>query len=400
MVTSTTSPEIEPVARLATLDAFRGFIMLLLMAEVLQLAEVARAFPDSAIWAFLGFHQSHVEWAGLSLHDLIQPGFSFLVGVALPFAVAARERKGQSRVHIVAHAFKRAAILILLGLFLRSIGKPLTYFTLEDTLTQIGLGYGVLVLLGWQGARVRWIAVAAILIAYWLFFALHALPAPSFDPASVGVPKDWTHGLSGFAAHWNKNANAAHAFDIWFLNLFPREQSFAFNDGGYQTLNFIPTLATMILGAIAADVLRADTRPWEKVKWLVIAGAIGILGGAALGWIGLCPVVKRIWTPSWVLVSGGFCAWILAVLYTLIDWWGWRRWAFPLLVIGMNSIAAYVLTEVLREPLRDLFKAHIGLLTMKFVGATEQPVLSGALVLAILWMVLLHMYRRGIFLKV
>jgi heparan-alpha-glucosaminide N-acetyltransferase len=290
--------------------------------------------------------------------------------------------------------------LILLGFFLRSIGKPLTYFTFEDTLTQIGLGYGLLVLFGWRGRRDLWIAVATILIAYWLVFALHALPAPDFDPATVGVPKDWPHRLSGFAAHWNKNTNAAHAFDIWFLNLFPREHRFAFNDGGYQTLNFIPTLATMILGVIAADVLRADSTPWEKVKWLGIAGAVGLVAGTAIGWIGICPVVKRIWSPTWVLVSGGYCAWILASLYTLIDWQGWRRLAFPLLVIGMNSIAAYILTEVLREPLRDLFKAHIGLLTSPFIGKAVQPVLSGALVLAILWAILLHLYRRGLFLKV
>jgi heparan-alpha-glucosaminide N-acetyltransferase len=400
MTTTTTPPQIAPVARLATLDAFRGFVMLLMMAEVMQLADVAHALPNSRILAFLGFHQAHIEWVGLSLHDLIQPGFSFLVGAALPFSIAARERQMQSEVRIVVHAFKRAAILILLGFFLRSIGKPLTYFTFEDTLTQIGLGYGLLVLFGWQSRRVLWIAVATILIAYWLLFALHPLPAAGFDTTTVGVPKDWPHSLSGFAAHWNKNTNAAHAFDVWFLNLFPREQRFAFNEGGYQTLNFIPTIATMLLGAIAADVLRADTSPAEKVKWFAIAGAVGIFVGTALGWLGICPVVKRIWTPSWVLVSGGFCAWILALLYALIDWRGWRGWAFPLLVVGTNSIAAYVLTEVLREPLRDLFKAHIGLLTIPLTGTAVQPVLSGLLVLALLFAILLAMYRRSIFLKV
>jgi heparan-alpha-glucosaminide N-acetyltransferase len=400
MTTSTPPTKVAPVARLATLDAFRGLIMLLMMAEVMQFAEVARAWPESRLWAFLGFHQSHVEWVGLSLHDLIQPAFSFLVGAALPFSIAARERQGQSEVRIVAHAFKRAAILILVGFFLRSIGKPLTYFTFEDTLTQIGLGYGFLVLLGWQSRRTLWIAVGTILMAYWLFFALQSWPATDFDTATVGVPKEWAHRLTGFAAHWSKNANAAHAFDVWFLNLFPREQRFNFNDGGYQTLNFIPTLATMLLGALAADVLRSNKEPLEKVKWLCVAGTVGIVAGLVVGWLGICPVVKRIWTPTWVLVSGGFCAWILAILFALIDWQSWRRWAFPLLVIGTNSIAAYVLTEVLREPLRDLFKAHVGLLTIPFVGPAVQPVLSGALVLAILWAILLHMHRRGIFVKV
>lgn len=374
--------------------------MLLMMAEVLQLAEVASAVKTSAFWNWLGHHQSHVEWAGLSLHDLIQPSFCFLVGAALPYSIASRERQGMNEVGIVLRALKRAFILILIGIFLRSIGKPLTYFTFEDTLTQIGLGYGFLVLLGWQGQRVLWIVFGLILIAYWFAFALHPLPAPGFDPATVGIAKDWAHGPTGFAARWGKNTNFAAHFDVWFLNLFPREQPFVFNDGGYTTLNFIPTLATMILGVIAADVLRSSMRHWEKVRWFLIYGAGGIVLGAVLGWLGICPVVKRIWTPTWVLVSGGFCLWILAALYASLDWHGWRRWAFPLLVIGMNPIAAYVLTEVLRDPLRDLFKAHIGLVTLPLVGAPYQPVLSGALVLAILWSILFWMYRRGVFLKV
>ncbi len=402
MATAPTTDTTFPTAgqRLATLDAYRGFVMLLMMAEVLQFSEVAGALKTSGLWNWLSHHQSHVEWAGLSLHDLIQPSFSFLVGAALPYSIASRERQGQGEISIVLHAFKRALILILLGFFLRSIGKPLTYFTFEDTLTQIGLGYGFLVLLGWQSQRVLWAVFGLILIAYWFAFAMHHLSAAGFDPATVGVAKDWTHGPTGFAAHWGKNINFASQFDVWFLNLFPREQPFKFNDGGYATLNFIPTLATMILGVIAANVLRSGATHWEKVRWFLVAGAAGIMLGALIGWLGICPVVKRIWTPTWVLVSGGFCFWLLAAFYTVLDWQGWQRWAFPLLVIGMNSIAAYVLTDVLREPLRDLFKAHIGLATSWLVGAAYQPLLSGAVVLAMLWVILLWMYRRKVFLKV
>src|SRR5215203_626557 len=83
--------------RLGSIDAYRGFVMLLMMAEVLHLAAVAAKLPDSAFWKFLAHHQTHVTWAGCSLHDLIQPSFSFLVGVSLPFSIASRVAKGQSR---------------------------------------------------------------------------------------------------------------------------------------------------------------------------------------------------------------------------------------------------------------------------------------------------------------
>ena len=122
--------------------------MFLMMAEVLELAKVAAAAHGNPVWDFLAFHQTHALWSGCSLHDLIQPSFSFLVGAALPFSLAGRAAKGQKLGGMLAHAAWRSLLLIALGIFLRSIGKPRTYFTFEDTLTQIGLGYFFLFLLG------------------------------------------------------------------------------------------------------------------------------------------------------------------------------------------------------------------------------------------------------------
>src|SRR5437667_9232736 len=144
--------------RLASMDAYRGMVMLLMMGEVLEFSRVSRAVPGSAFWKFLSYHQSHVAWVGCSLHDMIQPSFSFLVGVALPFSLARRAAEGQPQWHRTLHAFGRALILILLGVFLRSIGRDQTYWTFEDTLTQIGLGYGFLYLLGLRSLRVQWSA--------------------------------------------------------------------------------------------------------------------------------------------------------------------------------------------------------------------------------------------------
>jgi heparan-alpha-glucosaminide N-acetyltransferase len=388
------------VLRLSSLDAYRGFVMFLMMAEVLHLSRVSRAVPDSGFWRFLAWHQSHVEWIGCSLHDLIQPSFSFLVGVALPYSLAARQKLGQTKAQMVRHAFQRALILICLGIFLRSVNRPLTYFTFEDTLTQIGLGYGFLFLLGWQSVRVQWLALGVILVAYWLAFALFPLPPADFNLAYVGVPPDWPHWLTGFAAHWNKNTNFAAWFDYWFLNLFPREKPFVFNGGGYLTLSFIPTLGTMILGLLAGGVLRNERPAWDKVKWFVAAGLIGLASGWLLGWLGLCPVVKRIWTPSWVLFSGGWCFLLLAAFYWLIDLKGHKRWAFPLLVIGMNSIAAYCIAELWGGFMTGALKRHLGQNTFKLLGEAYEPFLLGLGVLAIYWLMLFWMYRKKIFLRI
>ena len=171
---------------------------------------------------------------------------------------------------MMGHAVWRALLLILLGVFLRSTGQntTATNWTFEDTLTQIGLGYVFLFALGFRPMRDQWIALGAILVGYWAWFASRPLPDAAFDYAQVGVPKAWleTHGLSDFAAHWQKNSNAAWAFDTWFMNLFPREKPFLFNRGGYSTLSFIPTLGTMLLGLMAGNVLRSARDPLGKIR--------------------------------------------------------------------------------------------------------------------------------------
>ncbi len=389
-------------ARLSSVDAYRGWVMLLMMAEVLRLREVSAALPDSGLWKFLSWQQTHVEWVGASLHDLIQPSFSFLVGVALPFSIARRVSNGESQRRMTWHAVWRSLLLILLGVFLRSTARGQTYWTFEDTLTQIGLGYSFLFFLGFRPARDQWIALGVILAGYWAAFALWPLLGPNFDYARVGVAKDWLeqHGLTGFARHWQKNTDFARTFDTWFLNLFPRESPFVFNKGGYATLSFIPTLGTMILGLMAGNVLRSERPAAGKIRWFAIAGLVGLAAGAALGWLGLCPVVKRIWTPSWTLFSGGWCFVLLAGFYYLIDVMGHRRWAFPLVVIGVNSIAAYVIAHLFEAFLAKNLVTHLGAGGFLVFGVAYEPLLRGLAVLFIMWLLLWWMHRRKIFLKI
>mgnify|MGYP000365604876 CR=1 FL=1 len=386
--------------RVASVDAYRGFVMLLMLGEVLALGSVAAALPDSDFWAFLARQQSHAPWVGCTLHDLIQPSFSFLVGVAVPFSIANRLARGASVGGLFGHALWRALVLVGLGIFLRSIGHQQTNFTFEDTLTQIGLGYAFLFALAWTSPKVQWSALAFILASYWLAFALYPLPGPDFDWAKAGVAADWSHNLPGFAAHWNKNTNLAWAFDRWFLNLFPRPTEFTHNTGGYATLSFIPTLGTMILGLLAGGWLRRLPATGDRVRLFALLGLAGLALGGLLGWLGVCPVVKRIWTPSWVLFSGGWCFLLLAGFCAVVEGLGWKAAAFPLVVVGTNSIAAYCSEWLAVDFIRDAFNTHLGADFFRFLGAPYEPLLRGLAVLAVIWLILLWMYRRKIFLKI
>jgi heparan-alpha-glucosaminide N-acetyltransferase len=390
-----------PVAgRLASLDAYRGFVMFLMLAEVLRLAAVAARVPGSAFWNFVAFHQTHAPWAGCSLHDLIQPSFSFMVGVAVPFSMASRVARGQTKPFMVLHAFWRALVLVALGIFLRSIGRDHTYFTFEDTLSQIGLGYAVLFLLGLRPTRDAWIALGAILVGYWAAFALYPLPGPGFDWKAAGVTPDWAYNYQGFAAHWNKNTNLAWAFDTWFLNLFPPRGWFTFNGGGYATLSFIPTLGTMILGLVAGRLMRSDRRAANKLVWLLTWGVITLAAGWALDATGVCPSVKRIWTPSWTLFSGGWCFLLLAAFYVVVDLGRMARLAMPLVVIGMNSIAAYLIAHLFEGFVRDALRRHLGRAAFAAFGDAYEPFVLGACILLIYWLMLFWMYRRRVFLRI
>jgi heparan-alpha-glucosaminide N-acetyltransferase len=386
--------------RLVSLDAFRGTIMLLMLNEATRLPLVARSFPHSAIWAFIAYNTEHVDWQGCSLHDLIQPGFSFLVGAAMPFSIASRAAKGQGFWELLGHAVWRALVLIVLGILLRSIHHGQTYFTFEDTLTQIGLGYVFLFLLAFTRVRTQVIVILMILIAFWGAFALYPAPGPNFDYARVGVPQNWEHNYTGFLSHFNKNSNLSWAFDVWFLNLFPRETPFVYNEGGWSTLSFIPTLATMILGLLTGEWLKSTKSKDEKLRGLVIAGVGLVLAGLVFQWAGICPIVKRVWTSSYTLYSGGLVILMLAGFYALTDWKGWKRWTFPLIVVGTNSIAIYVMSWTMEDFIRSALQTNMGKVISALVSPALLPVAYGLGVMLVFWTILFWMYRRKIFLKI
>jgi predicted acyltransferase len=388
----------EKSARLVSLDAYRGFIMLAMASSGFALPRVAKSFPGHPVWEFLAGQADHVAWVGCSFWDLIQPSFLFMVGVAMPYSYLSRKARGASDRQIWFHTLYRAVVLVLLGIFLSSNWDRRTHFTFVNVLSQIGLGYAFVFLLLGRGLKVQLGALAAILVGYWLWFFLFPLPGPNFDYASVGWSQDW-QGLPGWFAHWDKNTNAAAWFDSWFLPLFPPadpNKPYRFNAGGYQTLNFIPSMGTMLLGLMAGELLQSRRDGRYKFLVLVAAGAVCL----GLGWLAgqlVCPLVKRIWTPSWTLFSSGWTFWLLAGFYWLIDLRGWRRWAFPLVVVGMNSIAMYCMAQLLKPWVGDTLKRHLG--PGLFEG-TYGPIVQSAAVLFSFWLVCLWMVRRKLFLRI
>jgi predicted acyltransferase len=165
------------------------------------------------------------------------------------------------------------------------------------------------------------------------------------------------------------------------------------------TLSFIPTLGTMLLGLIAGVWIRESQPKFPMMRFL-LAGIAGLALGLALHYSHLCPVVKRIWTPSWTIFSGGICFLFLAGFAWIIEVKGYRKWSFPLIVVGMNSIAAYCIAHFFEGFLSSSLRIHLGANFFRFAGGGLEPLLQGMAILFLYWMILLWMYRRKLFLKI
>jgi predicted acyltransferase len=386
--------------RLYSLDAFRGAVMLLLIFFDGPNGDWRRPIAEAhenLPWVAPALRQfEHVEWAGLALWDMIQPGFMFAVGASLALSYAARVQRGQSYWRMFGHAVYRALLLILLGVFLRSVHRDSTNWTLEDVVTQIGLGYVPLFLLCRRGWKIQLSVAAGVLIGYWALFAFWPPPDAAYDYAAVNGQAYY----EGFQAHWNKNAHPAHYFDQWLLNLFPRQEPFVANGGGYTTLNFVPSLATMILGLVCGELLGGSQTVRRKLLWLLTGGISCLMLGLALHYGGVCPNVKKLWTPSFALVSAGVCMLTLAPMVAVIDAAGWRRWAFPAIVVGQNSIAAYAMIHLIAQWTLDALHRHLGAGLFASAGEPQRQLVENLAVGAIIWLICYWMYRRRIFLRI
>ena len=403
--------------RLASLDAYRGLIMLLLMSGGFGIGAFA-ALPESdPVWRTLdrevaqqvAFHFEHPPWRsrfgllGVSLWDLIQPAFMLMVGVSVPFSLVARRRRGETTAKIWTHTIVRCVILVLLGVFLRSVGYSSTRWEFVNVLAQIGLGYWVVVLLAKQKPAVVFTVAALILTAYGLLF--YVTPAPEdYDFAANGAVEGSV--FDGLARGWSMNGNLAHRFDVWLLNLFERPDGLAYvgNPGGYQTLNFVPSIATMLIGLVCGQILLRPQPHSRRLLKLAAIAAVTLSLGVVLD-VTCCPIVKRIWTPSWTLYSAGWTVGMLAVFYLLCDVARGRSLFLPLIVIGMNSLLMYLLGQLADDWTAEQIRTHLsGLLALLTPdGWTWErwvALCTPFLVVGAFWLLAAYLYRLRIFLRI
>ena len=392
---STPSGSVPLPERLVSLDAFRGLTMLFMASSGFGIAQIAKAHPDSSFWELLRYNTSHAAWIGGGAWDMIQPAFMFMVGMALPFSTSRRAADGQDQRKLFLHTLWRAFVLVALGVFLSTSAGSRPNFIFTNVLAQIGLGYVFLTLLVGKGWKLQADAIGVISIATWAAFVLTPVAGAGTDFKALGVTEEGQI-LDGLWAHWNMNANFAAAFDQWFLNLFPREKPFVFNSGGYQTLNFVPALITMILGLMAGENLRSGKTSGEKLNWLLKAGVLCLVFALVTGTT-LCPVIKRLWTPSWAFYSGAVVLWTFALFYWVIDIKGHKAWTFPLVVVGMNSIAIYVAYQLTAGWIRSIGKTW---LNIGSYGGEWSAFFSSLWVLTVLWTFCWWLWKRKVFIRI
>jgi heparan-alpha-glucosaminide N-acetyltransferase len=430
--------------RLISLDAFRGFVMLAMVSDDFGLPRVAEKFPDSPLWQWIGYQFSHVQYTGCAAWDLIQPSFMFIVGVAMPYSYAKRLERGDSKASVARHVLFRAIFLTLLGVFLRSNGREQTNFTFEDVVSQLGLGYAFVYLTLGRGMKAQLGAALAILAGYWAWFFFTPLPNPIPD----GIPPDWqqfpfvgpgksppsdvypfySEFWANIAQQWNKHVNPAGMSERWLLNQFPRPEPFQFNGGGYQTLNFVPSMATTIFGVMTGEYLRSADSVGRKALTLLATGAICLVLGMALDgtiWPGggmqwtFCPIVKKIWTPTWAIFSTGWVLWSLAAFLWIVDGWGFKRLVFPFVVVGLNPLTMYIMHWLIDGWVNRTLWTHsrtvaqwLGYNLNEIVATGEAapagdggwvtylPIIERVAVTFVLWLFCLWLYRRKIFVRV
>ena len=419
--------------RLTSLDTFRGLIMCALAISGFRFATTAQRLgygPETEVsswtvsswtghvWQWLGFHTSHPFWnsqfwvVGVSFWDLIQPSFMFMVGVSMPYSYGSRAEKGDSKWRLAGHAIVRSFVLILLGVFLQTqyVGLESKWPTV-NVLSQIGFGYFfVYLMLHWRFIT-QIISSIVVLAAYWAWYSLYPTPEP-LPPEAMKSIADFSV-LDGFSLPFAHNVGPALHLDLWLFNLLPHSEPVLANSGGYATLNFIPSMITMLFGVMAGTLLRSYRTPSKKVKTLLAGGLVCMLIAVALSFT-VCPIVKKIWTPSWTLFSGAWVLWFLAALYWIIDVQGWRRWTFPLVIVGMNSLVMYLLGMTLRgwvagryqtyladEWLRTWAAENVGTqIPEELFAGTYGATIQVIAVFAVFWLFCYYLYRNKLFFRI
>jgi predicted acyltransferase len=374
--------------RVVSVDALRGFDMFWIAggreAVLASVTLIANPVPK-----WVSYNLSHPAWIGFSAWDLIMPLFLFIVGVAMPFSFGKQVAEGRTKGQLYRKILRRTVLLFFLGIVAQGHLLDFKLDTLHlycNTLQAIACGYLIGSLLLLELPRIGQILVTVgLLVAYWALLAL--VPYPG-----------------GEAGMLKPENNLALYIDRLLLGRFEDKSTYTW------ILSGLGFAATTMLGVFGGQLLRSKASPWMKVFWLILLGALCLVLGGIWGfWLPSIaaessplvqhlslPIIKHLWTSSLVLWAGGWSFLLLALFYALIDGIGWRRWAYPLVVLGANAITVYMAWHLI--DFRDISNPIVG-------GLAEQlgpygEVLKSLGALAAVWLIAWAMYRKRIFIRI
>ncbi len=360
-----------PAQRLMCVDALRGFDMLWIIGG----AEVVIALSKAQGMGFLGGIEVnfHHAWGQFHFWDIIMPLFLFIVGVVMPFSFSKRLAHGDSKKRIYKHVLRRVVVLYILGLI--ASGHLLAFDLSKlhlwtDTLHAIAFGYLVSSILFLE-FKVKWqIGIPiALMFVYWGVMALIPIPGQG-------------------AGLYEPQRNLALYVDDLVLGHFQE------GEGWTYILTNMTFVGSVMLGVLAGEVLLTNLKPMRKAGLLALIGAGCIVAGLVWGiWF---PIIHHLWTSSLVLYAGGWSCLLLSLFYLVIDVWGYKKWSFFFVVIGMNAIAVYVATHLFDFKL--IGNVFVGGLA-KYLGSWSDFTREAA-ALAVVWLILYWMYRQKTFIKI
>jgi heparan-alpha-glucosaminide N-acetyltransferase len=355
-------PKPSAQQRYLALDAYRGFIMLILVSGGFGLAALARLNPA---FGGMAYQTDHAPWEWITFWDLIQPAFMFMVGVAMPFALARRIEQGATRRQLFWHVVSRSFRLILMSQILGSISGGRLHFQLINVLAQIGITYFLCYLI--MQLKFRWQAgiAALLLIGHWALF--------------VAFP-----GTEG--PFMSKTTNIGAVIDTFVFG-HP-------NPGYWTTINFITSTVTTLFGLWIGQLIQSRRSHGEKMRIIAISAAACLgLGLVMHPWN---PIIKKICTTSFTFYSAGWVLLMLLAFYWVVEEKGYRKWTFPLVVVGANSIFIYSVANVLHGWL----DRAVGVFTLRFTWLGDfAPVAQSCAVLLAMWYACYWLYQRKIFFK-
>ena len=358
--------------RIFSLDVFRGMTMFLLMAEAAMVYHALTDFFPSGICLIIVTQFHHHPWNGLRFWDLIQPNFMFIVGVAMPFSLKSRMKRGDSWNDSCKHILYRCMMLFLFGTGLHCVYSGHIVWELWNVLTQ--LSFTILLtflIIEWSWKKQFAVALSCLLLSELLFRL--------YDPAAPFV----------------KDQNFGSWLDIVLMGKID-------DGGGWVAINCLPTAAHTIWGAICGKLLLSDLDERDKLKYLLLAAGSGIVIGYGLDLSGITPIIKRIATSSFVIVSGGWALLTLAFFYWLVDMKGYQKWTQFFAIVGMNSIFIYLFGETIGVQWLGGFGKVFSYSIFGALGVSDLglAVINGFFVLALMWYLCYFLYKQKLFFKI